>query len=50
MPKVAPMTDGIFHIVAEDPEVEHVSQDVREAAVHEHGGEERQENGNGRRL
>src|SRR6185369_15763114 len=38
------MTYAIFDVVAEDPEEKHVAADVREVAVHEHRGEERQIN------
>lgn len=34
------MAHGVFHIVAEDPQVEHVSQDVEQASVDEHCTEE----------
>ena len=32
------MAQGIFNVVAEDPEVEHVAEDMEEASVEEHGG------------
>src|SRR6185369_3752617 len=38
------MAQTILDVVAEDPEKQHVARDVREAAVHEHRGEERQVN------
>ena len=33
------MARGVLHIVAENPEVQHVSADVENAAVEEHGSE-----------
>jgi len=32
---------AVFHVVAEDPQVQHVSADVQEAAVQEHRREDR---------
>lgn len=33
----AEMAQGIFDVVAEDPEIEHVSEEVQESAMEEHG-------------
>ena len=35
------MAEPVFDIVTEDPEVEHIAEDMENAAMHEHGGEER---------
>ena len=35
------MPHGIFDVVAEDPEKEHVARDVADALVHEHAREHR---------
>ena len=43
--KVGKMAEVVFHVVAEDPEEEHVSGDVQKAAMHEHAGENGQEGG-----
>ncbi len=40
--KVWEVAKVVFHVVAEDPEEEHVSCDVQKAAMHEHAGENRQ--------
>ena len=39
------MAEVVFHVVAEDPEEEHVSGDVQEAAVEEHAGEDGEKGG-----
>ena len=36
------MAEPVFDVVAEDPEVEHVAEDMEKTAMHEHGGEERE--------
>ena len=41
--------ERIFNIVAEDPEVKHVSCNVKEPPVQEHGGNDAQRRGNGLR-
>ena len=33
---------GVLDVVAEDPQEQHVAAEVQQAAVHEHGGEDRQ--------
>ena len=43
--KVGEMAEVVFHVVAENPEEEHVSGYVQEAAVHEHAGEDGKEGG-----
>ena len=43
--KVGKMAEVVFHVVAEDPEEEHISSDVQKAAVHEHAGKNREEGG-----
>ena len=35
----APMPHGVFHIVAENPQIEHVARQMHEPAVQEHGSE-----------
>jgi len=35
--------ETVFHIIAEDPQVKHVAEEVNPPGVHEHGSEERQE-------
>jgi len=35
------MPETIFHIVAEDPQVQHVASQVKPPGMHEHGSEER---------
>ena len=44
------MTQTIFDVVAKDPKEEHVAEDVGNAAVHEHRSDQRQIDGNRRRL
>ena len=44
------MTDAIFDVVAKDKKKKHVPEDVRQAAVHEHRSEQREIDGNRRRL
>ena len=36
------MAELVLDVVAEDPEVEHVAEDMEKTAMHEHGGEERE--------
>jgi len=36
------MAESVFDVIAEDPEVKHVAEDMEKPAVHEHGSEERQ--------
>lgn len=36
------MTDAVFDVVPEDPEIEHVPEDVHPRCVHEHRGQKRQ--------
>jgi len=36
------MAESVFDVVAEDPEVKHVAEDMENPPVHEHGREERQ--------
>jgi len=38
--EVLEVPHGVFDVVAEDPEIQHVPADVREARVHEHRDEE----------
>ncbi len=45
-----PFPHSILDVVAKNHEVEHVSQEVRETTVHKHRGNERQVDGNRRRL
>jgi len=33
------MTHGIFHIVAKNPEIQHIPGEVHETTMHEHGSE-----------
>ncbi len=35
------MAHGVLHVVAEDPQVEHVADEVEPAPVDEHGGHDR---------
>ena len=44
--KIAAMTHAVFDVVAEDPEIEHVADQMHPAAMHEH----RSENGERRRY
>jgi len=41
------MTEGVLDVISEYPKVKHVSQKVHEAAMEEHGGENRQGDGDG---
>ena len=43
--QVAQVAEGIFKVVAEDPEIKHVAEEVKEAAVHEHAAKEGKEYG-----
>ena len=43
--KVREVAEVVFHVVAEDPEEEHVTGYVEEAAMHEHAGEKGKEGG-----
>ena len=43
--KVGEVAEVVFHVVAEDPEEEHVTGDVQEAAMQEHAGEEGKKGG-----
>ena len=36
------MPETVLDIVAEDPEVEHIAEDMEKSAMHEHGSEERE--------
>ena len=38
----APMPHGVFHIVAKNPQIEHVARQMHEPAMQEHGSENRQ--------
>ena len=42
--EVPDMAQTIFDVVAKDPKEEHVAEDVRDAAVHEHRSEQREVN------
>ena len=44
------MPQAIFDVVAKDPKEKHVPEDVRQAAMHEHGSDQRKENRNRCRL
>src|SRR6266571_292907 len=44
------MPKSIFDVVAKDEKEEHVAEDVRDAAMHEHRGEQREVNRNRSRL
>src|SRR5712692_7159864 len=48
--KITKVPDAIFDVVAKDKKKKHVAEDVREAAVHEHRSDQREVNGNRRRL
>jgi hypothetical protein len=37
------VTETIFHIVAEDPQVKHITQEMQPPCMHEHGCEKRWE-------
>ncbi len=34
------MSESVFYVVAEDPEIEHIAPEMKETAVKEHGGED----------
>jgi hypothetical protein len=34
------MPQPVLNVIAEDPQIEHVAQQVQPAAVHEHGGKQ----------
>ena len=40
-PEISQMAQPVFHISAKHPQEKHVSQDVQEAAVQKHAGDER---------
>jgi hypothetical protein len=39
------VAEPIFHVITEDPEIEHVAAQVQPAAMHEHGRKDRDEIG-----
>jgi hypothetical protein len=41
--EIAEVAHVILHVVAEDPQVEHVAQDVEPSAMQKHGGNKGQE-------
>jgi hypothetical protein len=43
--KVGDVAEVVFDVIAEDPEEEHVTRDVQEAAVEEHAGENGEKGG-----
>src|SRR5205823_12803113 len=48
--RIPKVTDAVFDVIAENEKKKHVAKDVRDASVHEHGSDQRQIDGNGRRL
>lgn len=34
------MSESVFYVVAEDPEIEHIAPEMKKTAVKEHGGED----------
>lgn len=34
------MSESVFYVVAEDPEIEHVAPEMKKTAVKEHGGKD----------
>jgi hypothetical protein len=40
------MAQGILDVVAENPKIKHIPDQVQKTAVEKHGGEESQEKGN----
>ncbi len=40
------MAQGIFDVVAEDPEIKHVPKEMEESPMEKHGGKEGEINGN----
>jgi len=45
--EVTKMPQPVFHIVSKDPEIEHVSDNVKPPAVEKQGSKEREESGKG---
>ena len=36
------MAHGIFHVITEDPQIQHIPGEVHETTVHEHGSKDRE--------
>ena len=48
--QITKVTQAIFDVIAENEKKEHVAEDVRDASMHEHGRDQREIDGNRRRL
>src|SRR5437667_1800845 len=48
--QITKVAHAIFDVIAENEKKKHVAKDVRDASVHEHGSDQRQIDGNRRRL